>query len=1072
VSYRDIAPSGLRVLGSAVENRVEPFVQFGADPLIGLPTDTRNLRIARRAEVCAFKGQNDLAYTVTRSGIVTPHGKVAGDQAVALSPSGILAYVIDPGGSRPPVEYSFNGVARPIPAHRLGTSQGIHDVDDEGHVTWGDDRLVPSTFGPLSLIKWTTDGAWTWGTTPWGCGVWNAVTQRAYIAVLDSEMRWTMRGAVVGGQLILARSLPADEIPEARFLPYDPALVWQDEPPCPVPTFAPAEHDVVVRAFGGPGYDGRHIFPAVPGRRRALVFLDTRESAAVRLERARLAAELDADLGLYTDHPTFDLEAIEQVFGLCRDHHVPVTVVPIQQMYPWRDAPKLIGEMRHWSTQGAKIRTSMRALRARYPERRIGAAVAYYRQIDAVDPHPVYNWPLRSVLDLQEEAWAIVRRHRLSDVLPFVWSRAAGQDGIVSRPELRQSFDRLSAAANAGPVAQPLPPTPPADNNPDTDIPEVPVVSPSSLLAADEVMRRGDERRSPDGRYRLFFQLDGNVVEYGPGLDDEIEPLWDSATVGDAADRLVMQADGNVVLYDRNGAPLWDTGTAGHPGAVLRVVSGRGVEIVAPDGELLWAGPVITDEALDDVFTPPVVVPPQPRPTPRPSLGSGGLIAWFIGLFTRREKEQAPLPNPEIPPAPEPPPAVDVPPTPSGRRGIVRLVGRAFTDDDGVWNPLGASLFWALWGERHDPDRLERNLAHLASKSVDYVRILGMVGTETWADRVIAPAWPDYWDVVAQLFARLERLGLRAQVTIFADAQVMMPDPAAREDFVREWRRRYGQSPQVMFGEIANEHWQNGLDADEVRRLGAVLHGAAAWPVALSHTHDEAAAIQALYRGWPSVATIHYDRDTSKADGMWRPVRQPWGWPGEYWPEGGPPPVVVNNEPIGPDASVAADADPLRIALAYAVTFIAGNGAYCYHCGAGIRGGGAADMARGRRANVDEYDPAILDGLSVLRRRLPAGLANWRRANAQWAEFPWDGTQHADDRGDLVQAYATSDGHRLVVAVMGARRAHTVTARVALDLERWHPVTGAVLDTVRVAAGDTFTLPADLPGYLLIGTQR
>lgn len=226
VSYRDIAPSGLRVLGSAWEDRFEPFVQFAADPLIAIPTETRNLRLARQAEVVAFKGQNDLAYTVTRSGIVTPHGKVAGDQAVALSPSGILAYVIDPGGSRPPTQYSFNGVARPIPTRLVGTSQGIHDVDDEGNVTWGDDRLVPSTFGPLSLIKWTTDGAWTWGTTPWGCGVWNAVTQRAYIAVLDTEMLWTMRGAVVAGQLILARSLPADEIPETRFLPYDPAVTY------------------------------------------------------------------------------------------------------------------------------------------------------------------------------------------------------------------------------------------------------------------------------------------------------------------------------------------------------------------------------------------------------------------------------------------------------------------------------------------------------------------------------------------------------------------------------------------------------------------------------------------------------------------------------------------------------------------------------------------------------------------------------------------------------------------------------------------------------------------------------
>ena len=36
------------------------------------------------------------------------------------------------------------------------------------------------------------------------------------------------------------------------------------------------------------------------------------------------------------------------------------------------------------------------------------------------------------------------------------------------------------------------------------------------------------------------------------------------------------------------------------------------------------------------------------------------------------------------------------------RRGLVRLEGRAFADDGGPYLAVGASLFWAAWGYRHD----------------------------------------------------------------------------------------------------------------------------------------------------------------------------------------------------------------------------------------------------------------------------------------------------------------------------------------------------------------------------------
>lgn len=397
----------------------------------------------------------------------------------------------------------------------------------------------------------------------------------------------------------------------------------------------------------------------------------------------------------------------------------------------------------------------------------------------------------------------------------------------------------------------------------------------------------------------------------------------------------------------------------------------------------------------------------------------------------------------------------------------MRLDGRAFADDAGAWNPLGASLFWALWGERHDPDRLDVNLQHLAANGFDFIRILGMVGAPSWEDRTIDPKASDYWSIVAQLFDRLKRHGLRAEVTVFADAQVMMPDAGQRRGFARSWGQFVeAHRDRVMFVECANEHFQNGFaDIKELRGIAILIALETSAPVALSSPDGH---FEAAYKGSAAtLATIHYDRDVSKADGPWRPVRQPWGWPDEYGD--GLPRAVVNNEPIGPDSSVAADADPMRIAMAYAATFVAGNAAYVFHCGAGIRGGGAADLAKGRRANLFDYDPAIYAGLSTMRKLLPAGLANWQRHNSQWDSSPIAGFNKGVDDGRLMRFYAATFGPQFVGVVLDIKRPITVTARAAMDFTIHHPLTGSVLHRVSLDSGVPWTCQADVPGLVLIG---
>jgi hypothetical protein len=399
-----------------------------------------------------------------------------------------------------------------------------------------------------------------------------------------------------------------------------------------------------------------------------------------------------------------------------------------------------------------------------------------------------------------------------------------------------------------------------------------------------------------------------------------------------------------------------------------------------------------------------------------------------------------------------------VPPT---RHGGVVLNGRALADGGGPFLALGATLFWALWGEAHDPERLDANLAWLAGRGVHYVRILGMVGGESWSDRRIDPAAPDYWTIVDRFLARLGRHGLRSQVTIFAGAQAMMPDPGAREAFVDRWAARVNREPdRFVLVEIANEHYQNGLDdVLELRALGRRLADRTGVLVALSAPANGQAC--AVYAGSEAdIATIHYPRDF-QIEGPWQVISRPWHYPNEY-DSGcrGALPVAVNNEPIGPASSVASDSDPLRLVLAYVTTFLSQNAAYVAHAGAGIRGGGEADAVLGRRANLFEVAglDAALRGMQAAQSYLPSDLPNWTREGAEGARFPLAGLERGIERGDVKQAYAAVRQDRFVLVVLGLKRPLQVTARNSVVIEIIDPVSGTTVSRTAMHPGDPINL--------------
>lgn len=108
----------------------------------------------------------------------------------------------------------------------------------------------------------------------------------------------------------------------------------------------------------------------------------------------------------------------------------------------------------------------------------------------------------------------------------------------------------------------------------------------SAILAAGAALRPGDSRTSPNRKYLLSYQADGNLV-----LRAESAVLWSSGTQGLGAGACTMQAeDGRLVIQDAHGKPLWKTAQShsSYAGSQLVLSDDGGLAIVRPDGKALW----------------------------------------------------------------------------------------------------------------------------------------------------------------------------------------------------------------------------------------------------------------------------------------------------------------------------------------------------------------------------------------------------------------------------------------------------------------------------------------------------
>ncbi|WP_433088638.1 hypothetical protein ACQP1P_21145 [Dactylosporangium sp. CA-052675] len=91
--------------------------------------------------------------------------------------------------------------------------------------------------------------------------------------------------------------------------------------------------------------------------------------------------------------------------------------------------------------------------------------------------------------------------------------------------------------------------------------------------------------RSPDSRYHLLLQDDGNLVLYGPGY----HLLWSTHSFGAGGNHLVMQGDGNLVLYKPDGTGVWASGTWTSYGAHLSLQDDGNLVIYTTANQAVWS---------------------------------------------------------------------------------------------------------------------------------------------------------------------------------------------------------------------------------------------------------------------------------------------------------------------------------------------------------------------------------------------------------------------------------------------------------------------------------------------------
>lgn len=409
----------------------------------------------------------------------------------------------------------------------------------------------------------------------------------------------------------------------------------------------------------------------------------------------------------------------------------------------------------------------------------------------------------------------------------------------------------------------------------------------------------------------------------------------------------------------------------------------------------------------------------------------------------------------------------DAPPPPPARQGQITNNKFIWQDAGGPFLVRSTSFFWALWGELFDTERTDQNWATAAGH--DYVRIFAQVGGDSWSDRAVGPATPGWKDAITRVTDKAyDKYGMRVQWTLFAWAKGLSASErsAAVQTFLSAIDGRHHKVAAV---EISNEGWSNGPDFEETRKLAADVKARFPGFVALTAPNGDSCDIQReLYGGSKAtLITLHFSREFA-ADGPWRSVRQPWRE--SDFDCDGLPTAYSSNEPMGPNSSVNEDADPLRLTLTAIVSWLTGVANYTYHTDAGIRGGGHADLERGRVANFWQVEnwTATTGAIKLWAEKLNPALPNWKKTNGHWDDCP----MKLVDPEQLMRQYCAQSGPTFVCAALDQKETVHVKPLKTSKVTIHHPVTGAVLFDGVVNGGQDFAYPSTPSGLVILGQQQ
>lgn len=391
--------------------------------------------------------------------------------------------------------------------------------------------------------------------------------------------------------------------------------------------------------------------------------------------------------------------------------------------------------------------------------------------------------------------------------------------------------------------------------------------------------------------------------------------------------------------------------------------------------------------------------------------------------------ERAILTNPSFRPQPEPEPI-------TARQGRVRTEGRSFVDDGGAYLSCDFTDMSALRLYEQQPDRYRANCREMRARGATTHRILGMVA---WPGREIDPRRSDIVDWTRATIEAGYALGVRTRLTMFADCNKLAMRMNERREHARKMAQGLrGLEHMIESIEVCNEPGYAEFNGPwtpeelvEIARLiareiddipvgcGAPFGG----PHSATEWTDEVYEILAKD---VDLAFPHFDRDTGKHDGMYRPIRQPLEAMNLGYP-------FVNGEPIGPGASLASEENPGRLRAAATFTWMARGAGYCYHTKPGI--GVSSDGLIFEQPGAD----VVFDGARILA----PDTVQFQCHNWHWTSNPWEtldgslGDHHVEGRGSL-RTISGTNGGRFQTQVLRVSAGCTLRARWAVQFDVYH----------------------------------